>query len=368
MRRISRIFMAVAITSSMFLSGCSDADMAKLNKMASQFETISENVNTIAEKANEIDSEQIAESVESISESAQTISEATEETVETVSEEPADVADIDELDISLEDIMEVYGDTPAGILLELPDRNMQAIADAREQYTKGLNMLNEGYAALMAAEKSSASVKTRIRDAFDGAEEMLKGANLASDSLSVLVENYTDMASDLLKVADVVGIENDNIDALKEAVESMPKDIDFYVVPTDVIDQIEDIKAEVLVAISNNDLSEIDVDKEIDAVFEELKPLVEGLNELNESSAVIMKEANKAAQSIIDESAKYGIKGDGLDLAKKILEVYEDEKVVVIDIETDQSIDEMFEKAQDLIKDKVKDGQDYIDKNLNKKK
>lgn len=358
MRNSSKVFMMIFAVSALVLTGCSDADMAKLDKMASQFETMStqfesiaSNVNTIAEKASAIDTEQITESVESITESAESLADATAETVEAVNDISNDVSEVSDEEVSIEDISEVFSDTPIDILINYPSRNAKIIAEARAKYEEGMAMLQEGYDGLSSVSSEAETIKSGVRMTFDNAEKVLIGANTTAESLEILINDYSEMARDLVTICDTLGIENDNIEQLRKIAYIFEDDVKLQFVNPETIDSLEDAKAELLVALNNpENLDEVNIDSYINDVFKDLKPVADGLNDFNENVSNATKQINQASQVIIKEAKAYGIDDAGLDIIGDILKEYEDADIYLVNINGTKDVNIIFDYAKNQVK------------------
>lgn len=356
-----------------FLTGCSEADMATMNQMTSQFNTIANNVNTIAAKTSQIDTTTINKGVASIAESATEIADNTAETVEYVNEISEDINVLAGNEITREDILEAYEDTPIAAVISYPERNEKALADAKAKYNKGIEMITEGYNGLVAMPNNTKTVKGTVRDSFDYAEEIIVGANTVSEAINDLRKEYASMSNDMIEVADILGVEGDNVDALRDITALTEMDIDLFVIPEETIDQMRDAEAEILLALNKPEtVDEVDVDAVIDEVFDELKPVTDNVTRINKNISVVAKLANRAAQDIIEEVEKYGT-GDPtadetIEYIDGILKEYEDADIYVIDIDGTGDANKLVDYVRSEVKKQVDGAKNIVKKQLESEK
>ena len=383
MGKRTTILLTAMSAAALTLTGCNESDMAKVNQitqqfnqMAEQFEAISENVNVIAEKAEAIDTEQINESVASITQSAEELSEMTEETVESVNDISEDVSEADVAEITEEDIAEAFEGTPIGNIMDLSGRSNQAIIDARARYEEGMAMIMEGYEGLKnIADNSSAAstAKGTIRDSFDYAVEMAEGANIVADSINILRDEYKAMGEDVVEFADAMGIENDNIDLLKEILEKIPDDKIVAVSP-EIIDKLSDAEAEMILALNNpENVDKVEIEPVVEEVFDEVEPIADQIDAYKDKSTEYYKQANKAAQKFLSDVKAAG-SGDVttdavIDYVDDFLKAYEDLDVgSLIDDKQIDDVKDMLVQSEDQVLDSISSVKEQIKNQLKKEK
>lgn len=373
MRNRTRYLALSLSLSTLLMSGCSSTDMDKLNHIATQFESIAQNVNTIAEKSQELDTQQINESVASITESVEEMTESTSETVEIVNDVQEDLIAIGDNEITDEVIKEAYEGTPIASILDYSERGETAINDAKAKYEEGMALFIRGRDGLFSLKDANMSIKGNVNASFDYTIDMINGGNMIAEGISLLLNEYSKMGKDILNVADTLGIDTDDSDELtmlKAALYITQNETEIYFIDPKVVDSLEATRDDLISALDNPEyIDDINTDEQIDQLFDSLKVASTKLQDAEGLMSKQYQRANKAAQYVLTE-----VKGNGtgdkkadatIDLINETLKAFEDVEIS-IPISDYEEIEDDIDSFKDQLKDLIVKSKEDVKKELKK--
>lgn len=357
MKKSVSLISVIALIASMVLTGCNESsvDMEKIQHIAENFNKISENLSNIdttklvesAEKTAEI-SDEFSEWVEETSEEIAMEELPTQEELEEFIDEETNIDDAESIFADDVDIFDIIDEEVAYEMFVEPittqmdvytQQEEEILANANNKKEEGLKKIREGLSLINDVYNKQDMTEESVDKVIDGASLIVEGANEISDGATQLITESAKTANEIIVQAQMLGIESEELDALKECL-AQAQNIKIYAFSDDTVKQIEEVKAIASEygkkALDEAEKVKVDVKVNVDTqqiqknVEEQLEAIPDYANEAKE----ILGAANDAAKyaqdlykqidansKVVVEQAKELIKG--YDVAEDALKSYE---------------------------------------------
>lgn len=307
---------SIGMISALVLTGCTAEDMATIEEMQSNVEIASENINSFVDQINEIDFDEINANIEAMQESVEMINEWTEANAATINE-AAELAEsintINAGEFSEDEISDAVAELIKGTAIEqaheFAGRGEEAFEEAEKTCQEGLNMMAEAQESLATVFNDSESVDKLVDGTFDNIDLWIDGSNTVVAGGLILIREVCTMGDEVIAVSDALGIETPEVEALRKSLEIAKSTEIFFVAPI-TKEYLQEARPIVKSAIEEGEASIVDSElaKElVSAIFESSKYIREGLERMDNNSANINRQINRAYKSIIKEAKANGI-------------------------------------------------------------